>query len=147
MVSSSASSVVLRGVRLATQLRQLHRSSGRHYQVDRMVQRRTSSPVTRLSQPASVPRATTPTRGLISGEHYTPPCDVPAQKSPPLGWRGGLLGIREKFHSVSFHPVESTPSRSLWVFVSRYSAFARSYMVLLAIFHAEWLVPWNLFTT
>src|SRR5580704_5353460 len=37
-----------------------------------MVQRRASSSVTRLSQPASVSRATTPTRGLIPGEHHTP---------------------------------------------------------------------------
>src|SRR6266446_632395 len=36
-----------------------------------MVQRRASSPGTWLSQPASVSRATTPTRGLIPGEHYT----------------------------------------------------------------------------
>src|SRR5271154_947439 len=35
-----------------------------------MVQRRASSSVTRLSQPASVSRATTPTRGLIPGEHH-----------------------------------------------------------------------------
>jgi hypothetical protein len=36
-----------------------------------MVQRRAPSSVTRPSQPASVPRATSPTRGLKSGEHYT----------------------------------------------------------------------------
>lgn len=48
------------GMRLAAQLRQLHRSSRCHYQVDRMVQRRASSPITRLSQPASVSRATIP---------------------------------------------------------------------------------------
>src|SRR5580658_4344136 len=35
-----------------------------------MVQRRASSPGAWLSQPASVPRAKTPTRGLKSGEHY-----------------------------------------------------------------------------
>jgi putative transposase len=41
----------------------------RHYSVDRMVQRRTAPPGSRLSQPATISRATTPTRGLKWREH------------------------------------------------------------------------------
>ena len=78
-------------------------------QVDPMVQRRASSPGSRLSQPASVSRAPTPTRGLIPGEHYRcslstllswlhhPLCRAPAPAPTHRSWRTSASPVESGF--------------------------------------------------
>jgi len=58
---------------LVAQLRPLRRSASCNYRVVARVRRRVALPDARLSQPASVPRVTTHTRGLIPRKHVMDP--------------------------------------------------------------------------